>query len=249
MDRYKHKSVWIIGASQGIGRALTKKLDSLGCDLVLSSRSLTDLQELNQFLHREAQLFPLDVTHYDDFSLTTQYVLANKYFDYIFYFPGYYEPAPLEEMSLDIIDATLEVNFKSVVFLLKLLLPYLKQRQTCQLLVASSVAGYIGLPNSQPYAACKAAVINLMESLRAENPQCNLRIITPGFVKTRLTDKNTFSMPDLITPEQAADCIVSELSRSTFDIHFPKKISFALKICRLIPYRLYFYLMTKFMKR
>jgi len=245
MSKCQRNCVWIIGASQGIGRAVAKKLDNLGYDLVLSSRSLADLQGLNQCLNKEAQLSPLDVTDYEDFSLTAEGVLANKYFDYIFYFPGYYEPAPLEEMSLEVIHATLEVNFKSVVYLLKLVLPYLKKHHACQLLVASSVAGYVGLPHSQPYAACKAAVINLMESVRAENPECGLRLITPGFVKTRLTDKNTFTMPYLISSEQAADCIINELSHQSFDIHFPKKISFMLKTLRLMPYRLYFYLIIR----
>jgi len=246
MNTYRHKTVWIIGASQGIGRALTKKLDSLDYDLVLSSRHLSDLDQLNDQLSKKAKIYALDVTDFNDFSLITQSVLEHQSFDYIFYFPGYYEPARLEEMSLEVINMTLEVNLKSVIYLLKLMLPYLKNNHCCQLLVASSIAGYIGLPHSQPYAACKAAVINLIESIRAENPKCGLRLINPGFVKTRLTKKNKFFMPYIISAEQAANFIVSELSTKKFEIHFPKKMSLIMKILRFVPYRVYFYFMRKY---
>lgn len=248
MQAFKNKSVWIIGASQGIGLALAKKLHDLDYDLVLSSRSLMDLQVLNDSFTKKAELLALDVTDYDKFYALTESLFKKHSFDYIFYFPGYYEPGSLTDLSLDIIHATLDVNLKSVVYLLKLILPYLKKTPACQLLVTSSVAGYIGLPRSQPYSACKAAVINLMESVKAENPDCGLRLIVPGFVKTRLTDKNNFTMPAIISSDLAAEYIIHGLSHSQFEIHFPKKLSVVLKIMKMIPYRLYFYLVKKYVR-
>ncbi len=246
MNCYQGKLVWIIGASQGIGRALAKKLASLGCDLVLSSRSSTDLEVVNQSLYKEAIILPLDVSNYNDFNLTAQQALVSYNFDYIFYFPGYYEPGYLPDMAPDVIQSTIDINFRSVVYLLKFALPYLKSHRKCQLLVAASIAGYIGLPNSQPYAATKAAVINLIESAKAENLHLNIRLINPGFVKTRLTDKNNFRMPAIISTDVAADIIVKNLLKPNFEIHFPKLFSFFFKILKNLPYRLYFYLVNRF---
>ncbi|MDE4942924.1 SDR family NAD(P)-dependent oxidoreductase, partial [Francisella tularensis] len=77
-------------------------------------------------------------------------------------------------------------------------LPFLKKNPHCQLERTASVAGYIGLPRSHPYAATKAGVINLVENLKTDNPEIDIRLINPSFVKTTLTDKNNFKMPSLL---------------------------------------------------
>ena len=65
-------------------------------------------------------------------------------------------------------------------------------------------------------------------------------LINPGFVATPMTATNAFRMPALITPEEAAGEILAGLARSTFEIHFPRRFTFWLKLLRLLPYRAYF---------
>ena len=74
--------------------------------------------------------------------------------------------------------------------------------------------------------------------------------MSPGFIKTPLTDKNEFSMPFLKTPEYAADKIYNGLVRgNSFEIHFPKGLTLTLKFLRILPYRLYLFLVDKLVKR
>ena len=111
----------------------------------------------------------------------------------------------------------------------------------------ASVAGYSGLPKSFSYRASKAALINLCEGIYHELKQKNiaLSLINPGFVKTRLTDQNRFSMPFIVSPKEAAEEIYQGLMKQRFEIHFPKKFTFLLKFLRLLPYKIFFFLTKK----
>mgnify|MGYP005649876625 FL=1 len=118
--------------------------------------------------------------------------------------------------------------------------------------VVSSVAAYRGLPNSSGYGPSKAALTNLTESLYFDFKKYNVRIslISPGFIKTPLTDKNEFSMPFIKSPEFAAEKIFKGLTKSSsFEIHFPKQLTFLLKLFRIMPYKIYLFLIDKFVKR
>ena len=119
-------------------------------------------------------------------------------------------------------------------------LPILRSQGYGQLVLCGSVAGYRGLPNGQPYSATKAALINLAESLRAEERVLDIKVINPGFVRTALTDKNTFKMPMRIEPEEAARIIAEKLQTNCFEIHFPKRFTFFAKLIALLPAWLYF---------
>ena len=121
-------------------------------------------------------------------------------------------------------------------------LPILQRQKSGQIALCGSVAGYRGLPNAQPYGATKAAIINLAESLKLETAGSGIdvRVINPGFVRTPMTDKNSFDMPMIISPEQAARSLADQLAGSGFEIHFPKKFTWAMKILRLLPDALYF---------
>lgn len=140
------------------------------------------------------------------------------------------------------------MNLLGAFTLIDSVLPILKQQRSGQLALCGSVAGYNGLPGGQPYSATKAAVINLAESLKAENPQLDIKVINPGFVKTPLTDKNSFQMPMMVSPEYAAQAIAEGLLKRGFEIHFPKKFTLLMKLLRILPRGLYFFLVSKLAK-
>ena len=108
--------------------------------------------------------------------------------------------------------------------------------------LVSSVAGYRGLPQSLAYGPTKAALINLAETLHMDLAPLNIGVslVNPGFVETPLTAQNTFHMPALTTPEDAAKAMVRGWERGLFEIHFPKRFTLWLKGLRLLGYGAYF---------
>jgi short-subunit dehydrogenase len=123
----------------------------------------------------------------------------------------------------------------------------MRERGHGQVVVVASVAGYRGLPQAAAYGPTKAALINLAETLRLElrGTGVDLRLVNPGFVATRLTAKNSFAMPAILTPEDAARRILTGLARSGFEIAFPRAFVTWMKLLRLLPYRLYFPLVAR----
>ena len=115
------------------------------------------------------------------------------------------------------------------------------------LVLTGSLSGFRGLPGAVGYAASKAGVMALAESLYADlrGSGIKVQLANPGFIRTRLTAKNDFSMPSLLTPEQAAQAIVEGFRRGAFEIHFPKRFTCVLKLLSKLPYAAYFPLIRR----
>ena len=132
---------------------------------------------------------------------------------------------------------------------------YFKDKKSGTITIVSSIAGYRGLPNSTGYGPSKSALNNLAESLYFDFKRYNVRIclVSPGFIKTPMTDKNNFKMPFLKTPEYAADQIYNGLiNKNVFEIHFPKALTITLKFLSFLPSKVYFSLvgrLTKYQKK
>jgi short-subunit dehydrogenase len=144
-------------------------------------------------------------------------------------------------------EQTIDTNFMAPVRLLHGVSPHFSENKPCQIVFVGSVAAYSGLPNSNVYGPSKAALLNFCEGMRVElkSKGIDIRIVSPGFVSTRLTDKNEFPMPFIISPEKAARYIIKGLETSDFQIDFPKTISIFLRFIRLLPYPLYFWIAGK----
>jgi len=230
MKNYEGKHIWIIGASSGIGRALAIELSARGAHLALSARSEDKLNALNEELGGNHRVFPLDVTNTDKFVKTAD-AIHKKFtsLDSVIFLAAIYEPAPLAEMDIKLAHKMIAINLGGAFNVVHATLPILKAQKYGQLALCGSIAGYSGLPKGQPYSATKAGVINLAESLRAEEKDLDIKVINPGFVRTPLTDKNDFKMPMIIEPETAAKIIAKELLTGRFEIHFPKGFTFFIK--------------------
>jgi short-subunit dehydrogenase len=139
------------------------------------------------------------------------------------------------------------VNYLGALHLLGAVLPAMLARGAGHISLVGSVAGYRGLPQSLAYGPTKAALINLADTLYLDvhDKGIGVSIINPGFVRTPLTADNTFDMPALLTPEQAATAIVNGWQRGAFEIHFPKRFTLWLKALRVVPNRVFFYLMQR----
>lgn len=235
------KRIWLVGASEGIGEMLAKKLALAGHTLVLSARNEEKLQSIVATLHGgNHEAIALDVA--DDASVEAAWKLQHTPPDLLIYNAGVYEPMAADAMTLETIERMVNINFSGALRVLSRVIPAMVARKSGHIALVGSVAGYTGLPAAMGYGASKAAMIHLAENLACDlhKHHIKVQIINPGFVKTRLTDKNDFKMPGLITAEQAADYIMAGLESKRFEIRFPWAFSGFLKLLRIVPYRLYF---------
>jgi len=248
------KNCWIVGASSGIGFELAKKLCKNGYNVVASARSLENLNLLKTAIEEdkkssqnlenygEIAVEIVDVEDYQALKKTWQNILEkNHKIDLVIFASAIYEQMDLRDFDLELAKKIMHVNFDGFLNFLHAIVPHFMQNKDGHIATIASVAGYRGLPKSLTYGASKSAMINLCEGIYSELKANNiaLSVINPGFVKTRLTAKNKFPMPFLISQEQASDYIYQGLIAKKFEIHFPKKFTFILKFLRIIPYKIY----------
>lgn len=231
-------NIWIIGASSGIGAELAKLLALRGHAVALSARDQEALAKALEQLHGNQHLLaPLDVTDRQAVAAARDSLLQSwPRIDRVIFMAGVYQPMFMGSMDLGQARKILEVNLLGAFHVAEAMLPHLLQNHGKQLALCASVAGYRGLPGGQPYGASKAGMINMAESLRAEHgDKLDIRLINPGFVQSRLTDKNDFAMPLIISAAKAAELIAEGLDGSGFEIHFPKSFTWPMKALRLLP--------------
>ena len=249
MATHKDKIIWIAGASSGIGRALAVSLAKQGATLVLSARNEEDLRALNHELGDQHMVAPLDVTDVSGLeSIASKIIDSYGRIDRAIFMAAIYNPGELGEVDLPLIHKMLDVNLKGGFNFVQTVLPFMRAAGGGQIALCGSVAGYRGLPKGQPYCATKAGVINLAESLCIEEAPNNIdiKVINPGFVKTRLTDKNKFKMPMIIQADEAGEIIARDLLTNRFEIHFPRGFTYMVKLLAILPYWLFFMLSKNF---
>ena len=250
------KTIWIVGASAGIGATLAEKFQNCPTDadqkVIISARNAESLQKLADD-KPDMKAVPLDITDVDAVKAAVETIEGEFGLpDLVVLAAGIYSPMAVGAFSAATIRDHVETNYMGIVNCLEPLLAKMRARKSGEIAVMASVAGYRGLPNAGAYGPTKAALINLCETLHAELEGSGvlLRLVNPGFVKTRLTEKNDFDMPHLQTPQQAADFMYRELCESNdFEIAFPPAFVRQLKLARILPYRIYFKLMRKMVKK
>ncbi|KJS34350.1 MAG: oxidoreductase [Rhodospirillaceae bacterium BRH_c57] len=233
---------WVTGASSGIGRALAVRLAGDGWTVIASARSSEGLNALATEVPGIVP-WPLDVTDHAAVAAAVAGIeAAHGPLDLAVLNAGTHIPMGAADFSAATVRRLLEVNTLGAVNGLDALLPRMRERRAGQIAVVASVAGYRGLPYAAAYAASKAAVIALCESLRPdlERDGVILQVINPGFVDTPLTERNDFPMPDIITAQDAAAAIVRGLSGTRFEIAFPRRFAFGMKVLRSLPYGVFF---------
>lgn len=244
---WRERRVWIIGASSGIGAALARELRERGAKLALSARNAEALQLLAAD-DVSALVLPFDITQSTGALLARDEILAKwGGVDLVLVVAGTYQKMRAEDFDLTAAKQLVETNLNGTLNCLAAVLPTLLAQGKGGIGIVASVAGLSGLPQALIYGPTKAALINLCESLYLDLHARGLAVylINPGFVATPLTAKNDFSMPALISAETAAHEIVRGIERGEFHIHFPRRFTNWLRVLRLLPYRLYFWLIHK----
>jgi short-subunit dehydrogenase len=245
------KKIWITGASSGIGKALSEKFASEGWKVAISARRKEILDEMAKT--KNIFSYPLDITDQDQTNNVFSKIINDfNNLDLCVFSSGTYDPKLEQEINIKQNKFVMDTNFFGVLHCIKSVEKYFKEKKNGHISIVSSVAAYRGLPNSSGYGPSKAALTNLTESLYFDFKKHNVRIslVSPGFIKTPLTDKNEFPMPFIKSPEFAAEKMFNGLTKSkAFEIHFPKTLTFILKFLRILPYKIYLFLIDKSVKR
>ena len=246
LSDWRGRSVWLVGASSGIGLACAKALHAQGAKVCVSARQAA---LLNDFVvqHPDSMALPLDVTDKLAMKAAAQTVNDSHGLDVVMYCAGVYQPQRATQFNLGSMEQHMAVNYNGALYLLDAVLPTLLAQGRGHLSLVSSVAGYRGLPQSLAYGPSKAALTHLSEALYLDlqDSGIGVSVINPGFVETPLTAQNQFTMPALITSEEAAQHILKGWRDGLFEIHFPKRFTRWLQVLRILPYRWYFSLVRR----
>jgi NAD(P)-dependent dehydrogenase (short-subunit alcohol dehydrogenase family) len=231
----ERQRIWIIGASEGIGAALAQEWAALGAQLVLSARSAAGLEAVCAGLGPGHITLPLDVSDRASLDAAARIIAGLGPLDRVILMAAIYNPGRVADLDPDTVMEIVAVNLTGS-FHVAQIAPALL-RLGGQLALCGSVAGYIGLPRGQIYSATKAGVISLTQSLRIElDGRIDVRLISPGFVDTRLTQRNDFAMPAMVTAVSAAREIIKGLNKRRFEIHFPRRLTLGMKLLSALPY-------------
>ena len=242
---------WITGASTGIGRELALRLATQGCIVAASARSVAALDSLavqSQSQPGRIVAMPVDVTDIRDVERTyTKIADELGVPDLCVLNAGTYIPVNAKRLNSSDFDSQFNLNVMGTVRVLEYVIPGMVKRKSGRIVVVASVSGYRGLRTASAYGATKAALINMCEALRMELGDHGIvvQVVNPGFIKTPLTDKNDFPMPFLMPVDKAVDQLYRGLLGNRFEITFPKRFTWMLKVLRLLPYAVYLPMMNR----
>jgi short-subunit dehydrogenase len=240
----KGRTLWLIGASSGIGAALAPRLAAEGAVLALSARRESALHEVADKCGGATRplVKPLDVTDREQVErVYRELVDAWGRVDILFYNPATWGESRVDRFDLDQALIQVDVLYTGLVRVAGTVIPDMIRRRSGDIVGMASLAGYAGLPGAAVYSSAKSGVIAFLQSVRIDLKRYGVGVVTvnPGFVKTPLTDRNDFYMPFLMSPEQAADEIVKGLLAGREEIHFPRRLSWPLKLLTALPRPVY----------
>jgi short-subunit dehydrogenase len=245
---WRGKRVWILGASSGIGAELARELAGRGARLALSARRQAELQRLAAQLPGAIAL-PCDAARPATIAGAAAEIAERwQGLDLAVYAAGVWHPASATEIDAARIDATLDVNLRGAMHFAAAVVPRLLAQGHGAIAFVGSVAGYRPLPRAALYGTSKAALAHFAGTLHLELAARGIEVflINPGFVATPMTAANDFPMPAMIGADAAAREIVAGLTRGRFEIHFPRRLSWPLKLLSLLPDALYYPLVRRF---
>lgn len=239
MTGFAGKTYWLIGASEGLGAALAGKLSAAGANLVLSARNKERLKEVCAALPGKAVAVPMDVGVADDVNRAAQ---EAGDVDGVVFLAGVYWPFAASDWDADKANAMADINFTGAVRVMGAVVPNFVARDSGHIVLTGSLSGFRGLPGAIGYCASKAGVMSLAESMYADFRKTGIRVqlANPGFVRTRLTDKNDFNMPFIMSPDEAADQMMELMRSRRFKKSFPRLFSLLFRGSQFLPDWLYY---------
>lgn len=234
MKDWQGKRYWIIGASEGLGLALARQISATGAEVILSSRSSARLAEAVAQMPGKARAVTVDV---GDAASVAQAAQEVGDVDGMVFLAGVYWPMKAKDWNAEQVEAMCNVNFTGCARMIGAVLPAMIARGSGHLVLTGSLSGFRGLPGANGYGPSKAGVMAIAESLYADlrGSGVSVQLANPGFIRTRLTDKNDFSMPFLMEPEEAARHIFELMQTDSFKANFPTVFSWLFRLSQFLP--------------
>ena len=227
------KRYWLVGASEGLGLALARQMHAKGCKLVLSARNADRLAQVCRDLPG-AEAVAVDVA---DSAAVTKAAAQIGVIDGLVWLAGVYTPMTAQALDPDAFTQMCDVNFTGCARVIGAVLPAMVARGTGHIVLTGSLSGFRGLPGAVGYQASKSGVMALAECLYADlrGSGIKVQLANPGFIKTRLTRKNTFAMPFLMEPAAAAAEMMQLMEGAAFKRSFPMVFSWAFRLSQFLP--------------
>jgi short-subunit dehydrogenase len=239
MREFAGKRYWLVGASEGLGLALAQRLSAAGADLILSARTEASLAKAIATLPGKATALPVDVGSSD--SVTAAAAQLGD-LDGMVFLAGVYTPMRAQDWNAAEAEAMANVNFTGCIRAVGAALPGMVARNRGHVVITGSLSGFRGLPGAIGYAASKAGTMVLAESLYADLRKSGVavQLANPGFIRTRLTAKNDFTMPFIMDPDAAAAIMFRHMQSNRFKISFPTLFSLLFRGGNFLPDALYY---------
>ena len=239
---------WITGASSGIGRELALQMAREGYTVAATARSADKLDTLvEEAAGASGKIIacPCDVTDIEATALLVRQIAAEAGPIRLTVFnAGSYYPTHGDALDIARFRAIYEVNLFGVLNGLAPVVEHMRGQGCGQVVFVGSVSSYSGLPAASAYGASKAALNNMAESLLFDFERMNIRVqmVNPGFIDTPATEKNDFPMPALMPVGAAVERMIAGIEGGGFEITFPRRFTYVLKLLRILPHPLYFWL-------
>ena len=236
---FKGKKYWLVGASEGLGRALALRMSQAGAELILSARNSQRLVELSADLPGPSQVLAMDISDTDSVARAGGEL---RDIDGVVFLAGVYWPMPAKDWNGADALAMANINFTGAFRVLDQVMEQFLSVDKGHIVITGSLSGFRGLPRSIGYSASKAGVMALAESLYADLRTTGIRvqIANPGFIKTRLTEKNSFNMPFIMSADEAADHMMRHMRSTRFKYSFPTLFSWLFRSSQFLPDWLYY---------
>ncbi len=239
MREWQGKRYWLVGASEGLGRAVAFRLSRVGAELILSARSEDRLKELAAELPGKASCVTLDVS---DRAAVEAAVKEVGEIDGLVYLAGAYWPMKAGDWNADQVETMGEVNYLGAARVIAAVIHPMLKRDAGHIVLTGSLSGFRGLPGAIGYSASKAGLMALAESMHADlrGTGVDVQVVNPGFIRTRLTDKNDFRMPFIMEPDAAAREVFEHMNGGGFKKSFPFLFSLLFRGSQFLPDWLYY---------
>lgn len=229
---------WVTGASSGIGEALTRKLVAQGWKVAISSRSAEKLEKLASEALDQIIPAPVDISDADAVeAVVVKLEAEHGPIAQAVLNAGIYITIDAANPKFDDYAKTFDVNLKGTAACITALTPRMSKRRSGQIAIVSSATAFGGMPTASAYGATKAALVNMAECLRIELHRYGVLIqcVTPGFVETPAQDDNEFPKPFMVSADTAADRIAKGLKSDRFEVTFPRRFTWMLKLIYALP--------------
>ncbi|KQB96401.1 short-chain dehydrogenase [Loktanella sp. 1ANDIMAR09] len=239
MKSWQGKRYWLVGASEGLGREVAFCLSRAGAEVIVSARSEDRLKELVAELPGKASYITVDVA--DRAAVEAAAKEAGE-IDGAVYLAGVYWPMKAQEWDNEKADMMGEVNYLGASRVVGSVIKDMVAKEAGHIVLVGSLSGFRGLPGAIGYSASKAGLMSLAESMQADlrTSPIEVQLINPGFIKTRLTDKNDFTMPFIMSPEDAAKEVFEHMNTENFKKSFPMLFSWVFRLSQFMPDWMYY---------